>query len=130
FIKNFEYTTHSHELLFLQWILNKHHLLKECKKVFSEEYWKLQIFFTHVMQAIGKHLKLRKQVIPTAMLCFKRFCARYSLRSVDPVLKASTCMFLALKVIWSSLTHKIDFLSSTSDTSKQKSRYCVFMVCV
>uniref|UniRef100_A0A2K5D437 Cyclin-like domain-containing protein n=1 Tax=Aotus nancymaae TaxID=37293 RepID=A0A2K5D437_AOTNA len=86
---------------YLQWILDKQDLLKEHHKdlkFLSAEYWKLQIFFTNVIQALGEHLKLRQQVIATAMVYFKRFYARYSLKSIDPVLMAPTCVFLASKV--------------------------------
>uniref|UniRef100_A0A287D6T2 Cyclin-C n=5 Tax=Euarchontoglires TaxID=314146 RepID=A0A287D6T2_ICTTR len=50
------------------------------------------------IQALGEHLKLRQQVIATATVYFKRFYARYSLKSIDPVLMAPTCVFLASKV--------------------------------
>uniref|UniRef100_A0A2K5F8B8 Cyclin C n=1 Tax=Aotus nancymaae TaxID=37293 RepID=A0A2K5F8B8_AOTNA len=87
---------------YLQWILDKQDLLKERQKdlkfLSEEEYWKLQIFFTNVIQALGEHLKLRQQVIATATVYFKRFYARYSLKSIDPVLMAPTCVFLASKV--------------------------------
>uniref|UniRef100_A0A8C9LEB5 Cyclin-like domain-containing protein n=1 Tax=Pavo cristatus TaxID=9049 RepID=A0A8C9LEB5_PAVCR len=87
---------------YLQWILDKQDLLKERQKdlkfLTEEEYWKLQIFFTNVIQALGEHLKLRQQVIATATVYFKRFYARYSLKSIDPVLMAPTCVFLASKV--------------------------------
>ncbi|OWK01433.1 CCNC [Cervus elaphus hippelaphus] len=87
---------------YLQWILDKQDLLKERQKdlkfLSEEEYWKLQIFFTNVIQALGEHLKLRQQVIATATVYFKRFYARYSLKSIDPVLMAPTYVFLASKV--------------------------------
>uniref|UniRef100_A0A7M4FP33 Cyclin C n=1 Tax=Crocodylus porosus TaxID=8502 RepID=A0A7M4FP33_CROPO len=94
---------------YLQWILDKQDLLKERQKdlkfLAEEEYWKLQIFFTNVIQALGEHLKLRQQVIATATVYFKRFYARYSLKSIDPVLMAPTCVFLASKVEFSFLEH-------------------------
>ncbi|XP_025754724.1 cyclin-C isoform X1 [Oreochromis niloticus] len=86
----------------LQWVLDKQDLMKERQKdlkfLTEEEYWKLQIFFANVIQALGEHLKLRQQVIATATVYFKRFYARYSLKSIDPVLMAPTCVFLASKV--------------------------------
>uniref|UniRef100_A0A8B9L4J6 Cyclin C n=1 Tax=Astyanax mexicanus TaxID=7994 RepID=A0A8B9L4J6_ASTMX len=61
----------------LQWVLDKQDLLKERQKdlkfLTEEEYWKLQIFFANVIQALGEHLKLRQQVIATATVYFKRF---------------------------------------------------------
>uniref|UniRef100_A0A3Q0REF9 Cyclin C n=1 Tax=Amphilophus citrinellus TaxID=61819 RepID=A0A3Q0REF9_AMPCI len=91
---------------YLQWVLDKQDLMKERQKdlkfLTEEEYWKLQIFFANVIQALGEHLKLRQQVIATATVYFKRFYARYSLKSIDPVLMAPTCVFLASKVeVWS-----------------------------
>uniref|UniRef100_A0A669B2P2 Cyclin-C n=2 Tax=Oreochromis TaxID=8139 RepID=A0A669B2P2_ORENI len=101
---------------YLQWVLDKQDLMKERQKdlkfLTEEEYWKLQIFFLFitnlywynnkdnkmVIQALGEHLKLRQQVIATATVYFKRFYARYSLKSIDPVLMAPTCVFLASKV--------------------------------
>uniref|UniRef100_A0A3B4GEP2 Cyclin C n=1 Tax=Pundamilia nyererei TaxID=303518 RepID=A0A3B4GEP2_9CICH len=97
---------------YLQWVLDKQDLMKERQKdlkfLTEEEYWKLQIFFLFItnlywynkmlIQALGEHLKLRQQVIATATVYFKRFYARYSLKSIDPVLMAPTCVFLASKV--------------------------------
>uniref|UniRef100_A0A8C1H3A7 Cyclin C n=1 Tax=Cyprinus carpio carpio TaxID=630221 RepID=A0A8C1H3A7_CYPCA len=93
---------------YLQWVLDKQDLMKERQKdlkfLTEEEYWKLQIFFANVIQALGEHLKLRQQVIATATVYFKRFYARYSLKSIDPVLMAPTCVFLASKVEKTSQT--------------------------
>uniref|UniRef100_A0A8D3BXZ8 Cyclin C n=1 Tax=Scophthalmus maximus TaxID=52904 RepID=A0A8D3BXZ8_SCOMX len=62
---------------YLQWVLDKQDLMKERQKdlkfLTEEEYWKLQIFFANVIQALGEHLKLRQQVIATATVYFKRF---------------------------------------------------------
>uniref|UniRef100_A0A2K5RW59 Cyclin-like domain-containing protein n=1 Tax=Cebus imitator TaxID=2715852 RepID=A0A2K5RW59_CEBIM len=71
---------------------------KDLKFLSEEEYWKLQIFFTNVIQALGEHLKLKQQVIATATVYFKRSYARYSLKSIDLVLMAPTCLFLASKL--------------------------------
>lgn len=43
-------------------------------------------------------MKLRQQVIATATVYFKRFYARNSLKCIDPLLLAPTCIFLASKV--------------------------------
>jgi cyclin C len=51
-----------------------------------------------VMQSLGESLKLRQQVISTAIVYFKRFYARNSLKCVDPLLLAPTAIFLASKV--------------------------------
>lgn len=47
---------------------------------------------------LGEGLKLRQQVIATATVYFKRFYARNSLKNIDPLLLAPTCLFLASKV--------------------------------
>lgn len=64
----------------------------------EEEYQKILIFFASVIQTLGEHLKLRQQVIATATVYFKRFYARNSLKCIDPLLLAPTCIFLASKV--------------------------------
>ena len=51
-----------------------------------------------VIQVLGEHLKLKQQVIATATVYFKRFYARNSLRCIDPLLLAPTCILLASKV--------------------------------
>lgn len=64
-----------------------------------EEYQKILIFFTNFIQALGgEQLKLRQQVISTAIVYFKRFYARNSLGDVDPFLLCPTCIYLASKV--------------------------------
>ena len=51
-----------------------------------------------VIQVLGEQLKLRQQVIATATVYLKRFYSHNSLRCVDPLLLAPTCVFLASKV--------------------------------
>lgn len=51
-----------------------------------------------VIQILGEQLKLRQQVIATATVYFKRFYARNSLKCIDPLLLAPTCVFLSSKV--------------------------------
>lgn len=50
------------------------------------------------MQALGEQLKVKQQVISTAIVYFKRFYVRNTLKSIDPLLLAPTCIFLASKV--------------------------------
>ncbi|VDP02626.1 unnamed protein product [Soboliphyme baturini] len=72
-----------------QWILDRQEILYERAadlRIFSEEeYQKIGIFFTNLIQAIGEQLKVRQQVIATAT-------------SIDPLLLSPTCIFLASKV--------------------------------
>ncbi|ELT95692.1 hypothetical protein CAPTEDRAFT_154644 [Capitella teleta] len=85
-----------------QWLLEVHDLKRErqadMKVLTEEEYNKIMIFFTNFIQALGEQLKLRQQVIATATIYFKRFYARNSLKCIDPLLMAPTCVFLASKV--------------------------------
>jgi len=43
-------------------------------------------------------LKVKQQVVATAVVYFKRFYVRNSLKCIDPLLMAPTCVFLASKV--------------------------------
>ncbi|KAL0274026.1 UNVERIFIED_CONTAM: hypothetical protein PYX00_006561 [Menopon gallinae] len=85
-----------------QWILDKQDLVRErhhdLQLLTEEEYQKIFIFFSNFIQVLGEHLKLRQQVIATATVYFKRFYARNSLKCIDPLLLAPTCIFLASKV--------------------------------
>lgn len=85
-----------------QWILDKQDLLRERQHdlqiLSEEEYQKIFIFFANLIQCIGEQLKTRQQVIATATVYFKRFYARNSLKSIDPLLLAPTCIFLSSKV--------------------------------
>lgn len=85
-----------------QWILDKQDLLRERQHdlqiLTEEEYQKIFIFFANLIQCIGEQLKTRQQVIATATVYFKRFYARNSLKSIDPLLLAPTCIFLSSKV--------------------------------
>ncbi|XP_050304023.1 cyclin-C [Anthonomus grandis grandis] len=85
-----------------QWILDKQDLVRERQHdlgiLTEEEYQKIFIFFASVIQTLGEQLKLRQQVIATATVYFKRFYARNSLKCIDPLLLAPTCIFLASKV--------------------------------
>ncbi|XP_071492710.1 cyclin-C-like [Diadema setosum] len=85
-----------------QWILDKQVLMKDRQKdlqvLSEEEYQKVMIFYAGIIQAIGEQMKVRQQVISTATIYFKRFYAKNTLKSIDPLLMAPTCLFLASKV--------------------------------
>ncbi|CAH8832875.1 unnamed protein product [Trichobilharzia szidati] len=51
-----------------------------------------------VIQAFGKSVEVRQQVIATALVYFKRFYSRNSFKTIDPWLMAPSCLFLASKV--------------------------------
>uniref|UniRef100_A0A3Q3WX68 Cyclin-C n=1 Tax=Mola mola TaxID=94237 RepID=A0A3Q3WX68_MOLML len=104
---------------YLQWVLDKQDLMKERQKdlkfLSEEEYWKLQIFFANVIQALGEHLKLRQQVIATATV--------YSLKSIDPVLMAPTCVFLASKVEEFGVVSNTRLISAATSVLKTRFSY-------
>lgn len=85
-----------------QWLLTKDDLVRDRRYDLQflnpEEYQKLNIFFANLIQVIGEPIKLRQQVIATATVYFKRFYVRNSFRSIDPLLMAPTCIYLASKV--------------------------------
>lgn len=85
-----------------QWILDKTDLIRDRQHdlniLSEEEYQKIFNFFASIIQVLGEQLKVRQQVIATATVYFKRFYARNSLKCIDPLLLAPTCVFLASKV--------------------------------
>ena len=73
----------------------------------EDDYSKILIFYSNIIQNIGEHYKVRQQVIATAIMYLKRFYARYPLKSIDPWLLCPTCLFLAAKVEeFSTLNHQ------------------------
>ena len=84
-----------------QWLLDREEIELERQRDYQylkgDEYKKIHIFFVNFIQALGEHLKLRQQVIATATLYYKRFYARNSLKSIDSLLMAPTCTYLAHK---------------------------------
>ena len=84
-----------------QWLLDREEIQLERQRDYQylkeDEYKKIHIFFINFIQALGEHLKLRQQVIATATLYYKRFYARNSLKSIDSLLMAPTCTYLAHK---------------------------------
>uniref|UniRef100_A0A5S6QYM2 Cyclin-like domain-containing protein n=1 Tax=Trichuris muris TaxID=70415 RepID=A0A5S6QYM2_TRIMR len=85
-----------------QWILDRQEILVErsqdLKILGEDDYQKVLIFFSNLIQAIGEQLKVRQQVIATAIVYMRRFYVRNSLKCIDPLLLAPTCLFLASKV--------------------------------
>ncbi|KAF0304084.1 Cyclin-C [Amphibalanus amphitrite] len=85
-----------------EWVLDKQELTSnrqaDLQVITEDEYQKVMIFFANFIQVLGEQLKLRQQVIATATVYLKRFYSHNSLRCVDPLLLAPTCVFLASKV--------------------------------
>jgi cyclin C len=51
-----------------------------------------------VLQFLGKHIKVRQQVIATSITYFKRFYLRNAFCLCDPLLASPTCLYLATKI--------------------------------
>ena len=86
------------------WLLTKEDLIisagrqEDLKYLTADEYQKIHILFANFIQALGEHLKHRQQVIAAATHYFKRFYSKNSLKNIDPLLLAPTCLYLASKV--------------------------------
>uniref|UniRef100_A0A8C1QJ85 Cyclin-C n=1 Tax=Cyprinus carpio TaxID=7962 RepID=A0A8C1QJ85_CYPCA len=110
---------------YLQWVLDKQDLMKERQKdlkfLTEEEYWKRNSAALYFMQ----------QVIATATVYFKRFYARYSLKSIDPVLMAPTCVFLASKVEEFGVVSNTRLISAATSVAHNMLRFSLcLMVCI
>ena len=110
-----------------QWILDKQDLIRERQHdlqfLTEDEYQKLFIFFSNLIQVLGEQLKLRQQVIATATVYFKRFYARNSLKNIDPLLLAPTCIFLASKVEEFGVISTNRLISTCQSVIKNKFSY-------
>lgn len=110
-----------------QWLLDKQDLVRERQHDLSilteEEYQKLFIFFSNLIQVLGEQLKLRQQVIATATVYFKRFYARNSLKCIDPLLLAPTSVFLASKVEEFGVISNTRLITTCQTVVKNKFNY-------
>ncbi|KAF9323998.1 hypothetical protein BG006_000946 [Podila minutissima] len=59
---------------------------------------KIKMWYYNIIGKIGKRLQFRQQVVATAIVYFKRFYTKNSIRSTDPSLVAATCIYLACKI--------------------------------
>jgi len=114
-----------------QWLLHKEELMTEIasdlKDLTIDEYKKLHIFFAHFIQSLGECLRLRQQVIATATVYFKRFYLRHSLKSVDPLLLAPTCIYVASKVEECGPMSNSRLLSACTSVCKNKFSFAYVM---
>lgn len=110
-----------------QWVLDKQDLVRERSHdlgiLTDDEYQKIFIFFSNFIQILGEQLKLRQQVIATATVYFKRFYARNSLKCIDPLLLAPTCVFLASKVEEFGVISNSRLISTCQTVVKNKFSY-------
>ena len=87
-----------------EWLLDKQEIelgkqLDLASLESNDNLQKVHIFFANFIQCLGAEpLKLRQQVISTAIVYYKRFFSRHSLRDIDPLLLCPTCIHLASKV--------------------------------
>ena len=82
---------------------------------------KIHIFFTNFIQSLGgEQLKLRQQVISTAIVYYRRFYSRNSLSDVDPLLLCPTCVYLAAKVEESGVIQTSNVIMRCKTLLRQK----------
>uniref|UniRef100_A0A0X3Q1U1 Cyclin-C n=3 Tax=Schistocephalus solidus TaxID=70667 RepID=A0A0X3Q1U1_SCHSO len=114
---------------YLEWLLDRQDVLRhragDLKILGSEEeYQKVMIFFCGVIQAFGEAVEVRQQVIATAIVYFRRFYSRTSIKSIDPWLMAPACLFLASKVEeFGVLSQKLLMTACSKVVSSQYSKY-------
>ncbi|XP_074617141.1 cyclin-C-like [Acropora palmata] len=107
-----------------QWLLDREEIELERQRDYQyfkeEDYKKFHIFFINFIQALGEHMKARQQVIATATLYYKRFYARNSLKSIDSLLMAPTCVYLAHKTEECGVISQSRFITACGAVVKNK----------
>jgi len=110
-----------------QWLLERVDLARErhsdLQVISEDDYQKIIIFFAGFIQTLGEQLKLRQQVIATATVFFKRFYSINPLKSIDPLLMAPTCVFLASKVEEFGMISTSRLINTCSTMVKNKYAY-------
>lgn len=72
---------------------------------------------------MGEQLKVKQQVISTAIVYFKRFYLRNSLKSIDPLLMCPTCVLLASKVEEFGIISNSRLITTCQNVIKNKFLY-------
>lgn len=86
-----------------------------------EDLQKVHIFFTNFIQSLGGELlKLRQQVISTAIVYYRRFYSRNSLSDIAPLLLCPTCIHLASKVEECGVVSPIQLVVKSRNITRQK----------
>ncbi|KAG9071076.1 hypothetical protein KI688_008619 [Linnemannia hyalina] len=84
------------------WILDRRRVAEAMKEdleyVNIDTLTKIKMWYYGIIGKIGKRLQFRQQVVATAIVYFKRFYTKNSMRSTDPSLVAATCIYLACKI--------------------------------
>ncbi|XP_065829605.1 cyclin-C-like [Oscarella lobularis] len=121
---NFWHSSHCN-----QWLLEKDDLVlgRQTDLIFltEDEILKMHIFFANFIQALAECLKQRQQVIATSTIYFKRFYTNNSFGSIDPLLMAPTCIYLAAKVEESGLISNTRLVQSCQSIVKTKFSYAL-----
>ncbi len=82
---------------------------------------KVHIFFANFIQCLGGEcVKLRQQVISTAIVYYRRFYSRNSLGDIDPLLLCPTCIHLASKVEECGVVAPTSLISKCRQLLRQK----------
>jgi cyclin C len=83
-----------------QWTLAKYQrfLGKECPLLDGVSARKLQLFYCHFVQRVGRQMSLPQRIIAVALMYFHRFYSRFTYVDHDPWIMMPACLFLAAKV--------------------------------
>ncbi|EDV21910.1 uncharacterized protein TRIADDRAFT_29608 [Trichoplax adhaerens] len=107
-----------------QWVLDRQEILagreEDLSYLSEDEIFKIHMFFANFIRHLGDLLKLRQQVIATAIVYFKRFYSRNSLKSIAPLLLAPTCILLASKAEECGIINTGRFINACTNVVKQK----------
>lgn len=86
-----------------------------------DELQKVHIFFANFIQTLGgEYLKLRQQVISTAIVYYRRFYSTNSLGDIDPLLLCPTCIHLASKVEECGVVSPNQLITKSKNLVRQK----------
>lgn len=84
------------------WLVNRSHLQSarslDLQYATPRQLYCLGIWFTNLIQKLGKRLLLRQVPIATATIFFKRFYLKNSYCETNPYLVLAACCFVAAKV--------------------------------
>ncbi|KAJ1973351.1 RNA polymerase II holoenzyme cyclin-like subunit [Dimargaris xerosporica] len=85
-----------------RWTLTRAQLLDkrqtDIRLASALEVTQLHIYFANFIHSIGKKLRLRQEIVASAIVFFKRFYTTNGFYHTDPFLTAATCLYLACKV--------------------------------
>jgi len=105
------------------WLLDKEKVFKsfnmaDRKYMTIEEIIKARVYYTDVLQLLGRLVQLRQRVVASATTYFRRFYVNNSFIDFDPRLIAPTCLYLASKVE-ECITHACIFEKAMKSIDKE-----------